>query len=249
MTARVTHRRISRWFAPTLPILALACLSVTPASAAPAARSTCTGGAIAPGTYLGLTVVGSCTIPSGTVVVRGGLVVTRASALWSLSGATLAVSGGVTLQANSSFITSSARVDGAIQADNPTFLLIGSSTLGGAVRVVGGIEIDIRSSTLNGGFSQEQMGSPSNTTVAQSVVRGGISVTNGGIRGGVSLLLNRISGGARIVNIRSRNDMSSTIAGNTIAGNLVCSGNEPAPTNGGVQNTVSGQTIGQCAGF
>jgi len=38
-----------------------------------------------------------------------------------------------------------------------------------------------------------------------------------------------------------------TVMGNTVTGSLACSGNDPAPADNGVVNTVSGTASGQCA--
>jgi hypothetical protein len=37
------------------------------------------------------------------------------------------------------------------------------------------------------------------------------------------------------------------IDGNTIGGSLVCSGNNPAPQDGGTPNTVGGNKVGHCS--
>jgi hypothetical protein len=39
----------------------------------------------------------------------------------------------------------------------------------------------------------------------------------------------------------------ATFGGNTVGNNISCSGNNPAPTNGGNPNTVGGVELGQCA--
>jgi hypothetical protein len=42
---------------------------------------------------------------------------------------------------------------------------------------------------------------------------------------------------------------SQVIGGNTVDGNINCSGNAAVPTNGGNPNTVHGHETGQCAGL
>lgn len=46
---------------------------------------------------------------------------------------------------------------------------------------------------------------------------------------------------------------SNKVQTNTVAGNLICEQNQPAahvnPDDGGQPNTVSGRTLGQCAGL
>jgi glycosyl hydrolase family 43/Big-like domain-containing protein len=65
---------------------------------------------------------------------------------------------------------------------------------------------------------------------------GRLEVTGVDVDGGVSLVDNR-TGATPIV-----------LSGTTVGGPLVCLGNEPAPTDAGVPNTVAGPTVGQCAG-
>ena len=45
----------------------------------------------------------------------------------------------------------------------------------------------------------------------------------------------------------TRNTTGVVVAGNTIGGSLSCSGNNPAPTDAGRPNTVSGLASGQCS--
>ncbi len=209
----------------------------------------CNGGTIPAGTYQRMTVAGACSAAAGTLVVRAGLTVASSAALSVPPGSALVVSGGVALESAGSLIASAARVSGGLSADHPTFLLLGATTVNGPVAIVGGISVDVRASTLNGGFSQRSMGSVGSTTIAQSTVRGGVVVANGAIRGGVDLLGDRILGGVSIVDVLSRSDMASTISGNAIFGGLVCVGNTPPPVNGGIPNAVAGREIGQCAGL
>lgn len=72
-------------------------------------------------------------------------------------------------------------------------------------------------------------------------VGGTLSISNspgslgfGGIGVGGSVIVQNNTGGV-------------VLDGNTIGGSLTCSGNSPAPTDGGVPNTVGGNKIGQCS--
>jgi 5'-nucleotidase len=49
------------------------------------------------------------------------------------------------------------------------------------------------------------------------------------------------------VSVTNNTGGTAVIAGNTIAGPLACSGNNPAPGNDSRKNTVSGPKFGQCA--
>jgi hypothetical protein len=63
---------------------------------------------------------------------------------------------------------------------------------------------------------------------------GRVFVSGSEVAGGVSLVDNRT--GERPV----------VVSGTTVGGPLVCLGNDPAPTDAGVPNTVTGPTVGQC---
>ena len=75
-----------------------------------------------------------------------------------------------------------------------------------------------------------------NNSATSWIGAGGSCTAGNSIGGSVQVSSNRVSGGP-----------SAVLGGNTIAKNLNCSGNTPAPTGSG--NTVSGNEAGQCAGF
>jgi hypothetical protein len=56
---------------------------------------------------------------------------------------------------------------------------------------------------------------------------------------------NEIGGPVRLVG-NSTGDVPIVLGGNTIAGVLTCQSNEPAPTDDGNPNTVTGPQQGQC---
>jgi hypothetical protein len=72
------------------------------------------------------------------------------------------------------------------------------------------------------------------------VVRGNVTVDN---NASADVMGNQIDGNVNV----SGNINVITVAGNTISGNLKCQNNNPAPSNGGSTNTVSGNKTGQCA--
>jgi hypothetical protein len=49
------------------------------------------------------------------------------------------------------------------------------------------------------------------------------------------------------VSVTGNVGVPTTIEGNHITGALACSGNTPAPTDGGTGNTVTGARSGQCS--
>ncbi|HEX6360528.1 ExeM/NucH family extracellular endonuclease [Actinophytocola sp.] len=63
-------------------------------------------------------------------------------------------------------------------------------------------------------------------------------------KAGVKLVSAKVTGPVSVTN---NTGGTAVIAGNTVAGPLACSGNNPAPGNDGKKNTVSGPKFGQCA--
>ncbi|GLY22810.1 S8 family serine peptidase [Micromonospora sp. NBRC 101691] len=79
-----------------------------------------------------------------------------------------------------------------------------------------------------------------------SRIDGPVSVTAG--TGRVAISGTRVTGPVSLVDNRT-GTTPVVVSGNRIEGPLRCVGNEPAPTNDGVANTVSGPRSGQCAGL
>jgi 5'-nucleotidase len=79
--------------------------------------------------------------------------------------------------------------------------------------------------------------------IEESSVDGNLSVINSGGEL-VELFGDNVAGN---VLVRNNKTEQNVIARNTIGGNLVCSGNTPAPVNQGEPNTVGGNKVGQCA--
>jgi hypothetical protein len=88
---------------------------------------------------------------------------------------------------------------------------------------------------------------------AASTLKGGLSL--GGNSGGFEVAGNAISGSAAFTGNTGTGpywqDAAPEIEGNSIGSGLSCSSNNPAPTDGGQGNKVSGPRSGQCsaAGF
>ena len=73
------------------------------------------------------------------------------------------------------------------------------------------------------------------------------TLTLDGNAGGVTLTRASVNG---LVNLNANTAPAAgsvTVSGNTVDGSLACTGNAPAPGDGGVVNTVSGTAGGQCA--
>ncbi|MBD3942105.1 hypothetical protein IF188_10390 [Microbacterium sp. NEAU-LLC] len=113
-------------------------------------------------------------------------------------------------------------------------------TVSGPVTVTGGASVTITDSVVKGIVLAQGADA---VTVTGSEVRGALSVQ--GATGAV------LVEGSTIAGIGSFTGSTGgvTVSGNTVSGALTCSGNDPAPTNGGVANTITGAATGQCAGF
>jgi len=93
-------------------------------------------------------------------------------------------------------------------------------------------------------------GPPANSTYEDNAIGKNASITEvqtcwmGFIR-------NNVSGNVNYQNNVTADDDGNEVVTNTVARNLNCSGNSPAPQfgdSGGIPNTVSGHANGQCAG-
>jgi hypothetical protein len=113
----------------------------TPTIVASAASNPCPGGVIALGTYQSLQITKDCSIPSGTVVVLGGLTIKRGASLNASSpAATVTVSGGVSIERDGIFIlgcsasfpcpgSTSDVVYGGVRADHPLAVILHGNTI------------------------------------------------------------------------------------------------------------------------
>ena len=125
-------------------------------------------------------------------------------------------------------LTSPANVTGGITVASGGTLIVnpGSNISGGLKSSGGATKINLCGATVSGGVSIAGATGP--------VWIGGSSLCpNSTISGGVTLTKN--TGGVQV-------------GGNDISGGLTCTGNNPAPTNNGSPNKVSGKKSGQCAG-
>jgi hypothetical protein len=205
----------------------------------------------------------SADLSSGTVnfTQQGGLA-DAGSAYFSLEEALTAASFN---PCNPNFTptkTITTNVPGNLTVSGAT--VINGVTVGGNVIVQPGADVLIKHSTINGGLSSNGAHS---LTLSDSTVKGGTTVTNStgpvligqdsnqgctgntlrtltvdGNKGGVKVAGNLTSGSVRV----SNNTGGTSIEGNTIGGGLDCPGNNPAATNNGNPNSVSGPRSGQC---
>ncbi len=244
-------------------------------SAATPVAMTCgsTGGAPLPaGTYSSVTVTGVCNVNSGQVTVTGNVTVTAGASLIAAfaldqghAGTTsgLTVNGSVTVAAGGTAVlgceasafpcaddrvtptlNSPDAVNGSVIATDPLGVLVHDSTIGGdAVQTGGGGGVSCAAGTLPvfgfGVYSDYE----DNTIAGNLRVTGLKTCWFGGLR-------DTIGGSATFSgNTFADPDAMETFT-NTIAGNLICSGNVPVVHYGdssGSANVVAGYATGECA--
>lgn len=119
-------------------------------------------------------------------------------------------------------LTDGARVVGPVTVAAGAGLLASGATISGPVTATGADVVDLRDSRLTGGLRVE------------------------GTTGSLTISGNRITGS---VNLHDNTTAPRPIvvSGNSISGPVACTGNEPAPVDGGVPNQVVGRVTGQCA--
>ena len=242
-------------------IVVAVCLGASSALAGKPGAGTCAGGTIAPGTYEGLTVTGTCTFAPGTVIVDGNLVVANGAALndHAMSTATVIVTGNVLVRRGgvvglgtyNPSAPHNSWVGGNVIADQPLTLYLSFLTIHGNLISNGG------GGGVNGEFR--------NFPTKDNTIDGNVVVT-GWTGGWIGLIRNHVGGNVVFSHNRSVinglvdppvpgvvDSDSSEVMTNVIAGNLICVGNTPAaqvnPEDGGQPNSVGGRKIGQCAGL
>jgi hypothetical protein len=236
--------------------------SATASAAAPEAHPyTCHGGVIGPGNYSSVTIAGDCSIPAGTVSVRGNLTVESGKSLNAGSpAATVSISGRVLVKKDAIFIlgcspsfpcpgSTNDRVGGGVVADHALAVILHGNTIKGGISMWGG----------GGG-----VGCAPNAALTAVLGMGPIpafsSFENNRIDGGVSVsgyqscwlgfIRNDSHGSVTFRNNILADPDAVEIATNTIHGNLRCSGNSAAlldVPSGGLPNVVSGRKLGQCS--
>jgi hypothetical protein len=208
----------------------LTALAVTVSSSA-ASATTCTS-TLAPGTY------GAVTVPAGaTCIIEAGPVVIR---------------GGLTVGPNAIFIFGdegspnvNATISGGVRSTNANSVQIHFSTINGGVTLQGGSGQTPGPFDFGGGFM------PTWNTLEDNTINGAVSITgyNGFWQG---FIRNTLHGSVTFNDNRVGDPDGNEFVTNTIHGSLSCTGNDPAPQvgdSGGSDNTVTGATTGQCAGF
>jgi hypothetical protein len=142
------------------------------------------------------------------------------------------------------------RVAGIVTVEQNVILQGGASLTAFFLTVNGNLQGDGVSSvfiqgpdvTIHGNVSIT--GATGQVVLAQVIIGGNLKISNSTVSQ-LDVLISQVTGNALFQNNTTASGL--VIAGNMIVGNLVCNGNDPAPENGGVQNTVGGKKIGQCS--
>ena len=250
------------------PVLAMGAFSLSPVAAAAAngGSSTCQVGSVAAGTYSNLNIAGFCAIDSGNVTVLHNLTVLPNGGLnAAFGGSDLHVHGNLDVQNNGILVLGcepSAFPCFNDDPNNPTMST--SDTVGGNLGANGALMMLVHNNQIGGNVTQSgggggvtcatqplgPNGPPAYSTYEDNAIGKNASITEvqtcwmGFIR-------NNVSGNVNYQNNVTADDDGNEVVTNTVARNLNCSGNSPAPQfgdSGGIPNTVSGHANGQCAG-
>jgi hypothetical protein len=218
--------------------------------------ATCRGGTIANGVYKSLRVVGFCSLEaSGNVTVRGDVVVTGTGLLNAATPVTLVVKGDVTIRHRGAAAIGCSPdvgcaalgadvIRGSLHANRAWATIVHGTSIGGDAIIRGGGRTEDCSVTA-------PFGAPYYSVVEDSSV-GGDLVERGLHTCWTGIIRNTVGGSVRLIGNRFGDPDANEVVTNTIAGNLSCFDNSPAPQVGdsmGQANVIGGQARGQCAGF
>ena len=185
--------------------------------------------------------------PVCTTTITG----THSTQLTVSSGLTCLVNaeqaGRVTVAAGASLSVTNSTINGTVTATSPDTITYCGSTEDGTLSVSGATG----AVTLGDGGSCAADTIPSRISItgaSGSVTVNGLqengTLTLSGDTGGITLSASSVNGA---VHVENNAGPSVTVAGNTVTGSLYCTGNNPAPTDNGSINTVSGTATSQCA--
>ncbi|MDQ6799198.1 MAG: hypothetical protein M3011_14485 [Actinomycetota bacterium] len=204
-------------------ITALALIAVVPATAAVAATVTtqCTD-TLAPGTY------GKVVVPAGAVCIIDG---------------PITITNGLFIRAGATFVLGSEDhpgqtgiISGGVHATNAANVQIHFTAISGGIDIHGG------SGPFGGPFNVTW------NTIEDSSISGPVVIE--GYNGfWMGFIRNKVSGTVTLKNNVLADEDANEYVTNVISGDLVCSGNSPAPQTGdseGMKNVVSGTKRGQC---
>jgi hypothetical protein len=268
--------KAARTIAVLFGAVALALAGTSAANAAPAGNGSCSGGDVASGTYANFVATGRCVVPAyGHVVIRGNLTIAPGAGFdatqWSSS--TAAIGGNVTAGPGSIFALGCTGAhpcsDGLPPDEQHGTTAPGADYVGGNVTLnqvynaaMNGIRIGGNLTSKGGGaglIPQVDENSPFIPfSVKDDTIRGNVTVT--GLRTVWFGVVRSIVGGNMTLTNNAGSDRDANeVVGNTVGGNLSCSGNSPAAQYGDAVpsvpqgpndygwNNVRGKRLGECA--
>ncbi len=180
--------------------------------------------------------------------------ITVSSGLTCLVNASQA--GSVTVEAGAALSVTGSAVSGSVTATNPAGITYCGSTEAGSLTVTGATGPVVLSGELPDGTvcpadtisgAVTITGASAPVAVTGLTQRGAVTLEND--TAGVTLDASRLNGGVLIENNTATAPAVITVSGNTVTGSLSCTGNNPAPTDNGSINTVSGTVTDQCTGI
>jgi len=180
--------------------------------------------------------------------------ITVSSGLTCLVNASQA--GSVTVEAGAALSVTGSAVSGSVTATNPAGITYCGSTEAGSLTVTGATGPVVLSGELPDGTvcpadtisgAVTITGASAPVAVTGLTQRGAVTLEND--TAGVTLDASRLNGGVLIENNTATAPAVITVSGNSVTGSLSCTGNNPAPTDNGSINTVSGTVTDQCTGI
>ncbi len=246
-----------------IAILGAAVAIIIPASGvAAASRYTCMGGSIPGGSYGSVLVKGPCTVDAGTVTVAHQFIVGKSGELLAAFGSSnLRVAGSLVVRSKGILVLG-CEPDAFPCLDDPT--LTTNEWVGGDLLVRGALASIVHHTRighslyqLNGGGgvncdSQPALqGSPYYGTYEDVNVGGNVTIV-GMHSCWLGLIRTHVAGSVFYSNNVMADPDANEVVTNVIGGDLVCTGNSPAPQVGdstGNLNVVGHMALFQCAGL
>jgi hypothetical protein len=152
-----------------------------------------------------------------------------------VSGANVA--GNLTVPAGATLILTNSTVRGTVRATRAAGVTICGTTIHSSLYVA-----HATGPVLVGDAGDDLTSCRGNTISGRVTLTGNTANTELGADHASSVSFNNNTG-------PSGPESQPEVEGNTVAGHLACSGNDPSITNGGIPNSVTGAETGQCAGL
>jgi hypothetical protein len=205
------------------------------------------------GTYVNVTVPPNAYCNLDTATVLGNATVLTGGQLSLADSAPATIDGNVVASRNASYVQyTGGSVGGTITTQDASFLFVAGGTTHSIV-ANSTQYVEATSAVINGSVVVNQ---PTFANVSANQTITGDVIANGEPAGGSGLYIEDqvIGGSVYITNNQTPppppgQPAANQVFNNTIAHNLVCSGNTPPPTDNGNGNWVKGRQFGQCAGF